>query len=211
MELNLQTVDFGLERQALKAWNKGNVSGVLICMSNTSCLAFVFDNMQVLKEKEKYEEALLDAYVGTRTNWHFWSLDVLEMMFTVADSEKLAQAGDPIPDRQLFTLYRGVGGNGKARRVTGFSWTSSLDKAIWFAKRAKLFGLNDPAVFTVTVPRENVLAYCNERDEHEYLLRLPLLAKPKRVKAITFEGKEEDWVDQSEVLSNLLNLCEKRQ
>ena len=117
-------------------------------------------------------------------------MNVIGLMFDLADHEKLIQAGDPVPDQETFTVYRGVGGNGRARRVNGYSWTSSFDTAVWFAKRAKLFGLNDPAVFTVTVPRETIMACCNERDEREYLLRLPLPVKPKRVKGINLEDAE---------------------
>ena len=187
----MQTVDSHLRDGALEAWNDGNIEGILCLMPNTRGLAFVFDNIYLLKETGKYEEALFSVYIGTRTNWAYWDMDIIRWMFKEADPEKLAQAGDPIPEQQLFTVYRGVGGNGRARRVNGLSWTDLLDKAIWFAKRAKIFCLNDPAVFTVTVPRESVLACCNERNEHEYLLKLPLPVKPKRVKGITLEGKEE--------------------
>lgn len=189
MELNLRAVKTPFHDNIFRAWKQGDIEGILCFMPNTHGLAFVFDNMILLEEKGKYEEALVSAYIGTRTNWAHWDMNIIKLMFTRADPEKLTQAGDPIPDQELFTVYRGVGGNGRARRVNGFSWTDSLDTAIWFAKRAEIFCLNDPAVFTVTVPRESVMACCNERDEHEYLLKLPLPVKPKRVNGITFEGK----------------------
>ena len=182
MDLILYTNNPYMREQALKAWEERNIMGVLCSMENTAGLAFVFDNIAILKEAGKYEEALMMAYTGTRVNWSGWGLDVIKFMFNRADRGKLAEAGDPIPEKDMFQVYRGVGGNGRARRVQGFSWTGSLERALWFANRAKVFGLNDPAVFTVTVPRESILTYCNDRQEEEYLLSLPLPSKPKRVK-----------------------------
>ena len=31
------------------------------------------------------------------------------------------------------------------------------------------------------LPNENIMAYCDDRNEREYLLRLPLPVKPKRL------------------------------
>ena len=66
-------------------------------------------------------------------------------------------AGDPLPE-PTFTLYRG--GAGRADRHDesgGFSWTASRERAQWFADRFPI--LHDPAVYTVTVGEESILAY----------------------------------------------------
>ncbi|RJR43987.1 MAG: hypothetical protein C4576_13785 [Desulfobacteraceae bacterium] len=164
----------------VEAWQAGReIEEILFLLQNTYCLAFVFDNMFILKEAGLYERALLCAWTGTRTNYANWSLGVLDYLFQFADPEMLRTAGDPIPDASTFTLYRGVSGRGPARRVNGISWTESPNVAAWFANRFKELG--DPAVFRVTVSRDQVMACCNEREESEYLLRLPLPVKPKRV------------------------------
>ena len=147
-------------------------------------MAFVCDNALFLKKKGLYEEALLFAYIGAKIGFGSWSPSAIELLFSLADRKKLAEAGDPIPDQKDFTLYRGVGGIGRQRRVSGVSWTSSFEQALWFAERAKNFGFADPAVFKITVQRESILAYCNNRKEEEYLLQLPLSVKPKRIERV---------------------------
>ncbi len=53
----------------------------------------------------------------------------------MADREKLLSLGDPIPDQEFFTLYRGIsGGKGQARRVKGLSWTSDPAPVVQYLK-----------------------------------------------------------------------------
>lgn len=182
MKLDTRAIPAYHVDEAVKCWKAGDIKGVLIMMPNTACLAFVCDNWKQLKDIGKYEEALLSAYVGTRVNHSLYSMDLLMFLFKIADHEKLRKAGEPVPEQAEFTLYRGVSGVGRKRRVTSFSWTESVDIAAWFAKR--FVDLPDPAVFKVVVPNEQVMAYCNEREEKECLLRLPLPVKPKRVKEL---------------------------
>jgi len=177
---NLDTVDSPFEKDALEAWDKRDIEGVFCFMPNTYCLGFVVDNQTRLLAIEKYEEALLSAYVGTRTNWAHWNFSGIKWLFGLADPNKLRAAGDPIPEQDTFTLYRGVSGKGSKRRVNGYSWTASVDRAIWFAKRFDVV-FQDPAVYQVTVQNKDILAMVNERNEQEYILRLPLPARPKRI------------------------------
>lgn len=181
-DLNLRALDDhpAVTMEMVKdAWEEGNILRVLSILSND--LGFVVDNWPILKAIGKYEEALLHAYISTRTNYANWSMSVLYFLFRTADIEKLRKIGYLIPDQETFTLYRGVCGIGKKRRVNSFSWTESANTAAWFAYR---FGLHDPAVFKVTVPNESIMACCHDRNEREYLLRLPLPVKPKRLKEI---------------------------
>lgn len=166
---------------ATQCWKEGDVVGVLSMMSNERRMDFVVDNWFLLKEKGKYEEALLHAYQSIRTNYSNWSMDLLRFLFIQADVETLRKTGYPIPDQDTFTLYRGVSGIGRKRRVNSFSWTDSPNTAAWFAMR---FDLLNPAVFTVTVPNKSVMACFYDRNEREYLLQLPLPIKPKRLKEI---------------------------
>ena len=167
----------------IKCWNdpQKDILSVLVLMDNTAGLAFVLWNHYALQKMGKYEEALLSAYIGTRTNFSNYSMDDIRFLFNIADKEKLRAAGEPMPKQESFTVYRGVSGRASKRRVNGFSWTESPNTAAWFAKR---FNLEDPAVFTVTVPMYSILARVTDRNESEYLLELPLPVKPKRLKVM---------------------------
>jgi len=116
---------------------------------NVHGVALVWRNQGVLKVQGAYEPALLSAWIDTRTNHHYVPRWVVDDLFRSADRERLRAAGDPLPSVGPFTLYRGVSGRGRARRVRGISWTSSLEKAIWFAHR--FASLGDPAVFRLVV------------------------------------------------------------
>jgi len=170
MDLNLSTVEPQLIELAKKALAEGNIFGVMGYMPNTSRLAFVVDNFPVLKERGVYEEALLDAYTGTRTNFSRWSFDLINYLFELADRKKLLECGEPLPGDGPFTVYRGVSGRGAARRIRGMSWTGSIERAIWFAKR---FVFEKPAVFKATVEKRLVYAFCNDRKEEEFLVKIP--------------------------------------
>lgn len=168
-----------LYEDALENWSKGDIEGVFCTMSNEVCLFFVVNNLPRLIAKGKYEEALLNSYIGTRVNYSHWDFFVIKRLFDLADPKKLRAAGDPVPEGDTFTLYRGISGKKGKRRVNGYSWTSSLNKAKWFATRFE--HLENPAVYKVTVPREWVLAFSNERQEAEYILKLPLPVRPRRL------------------------------
>jgi hypothetical protein len=154
---------------------------IMVLMSNQQTLRFVFDNMLLFHEHGIYEKALLDAFIGCRVNWATWSPDVIHYMFERGDKEKLHSYGDPLPDKNVFTLYRGVAGVGRARRVRGFSWTANPHCAAWFATR--FCDLPNPTVFTIECPREYVLAHLGPsfRNEEEYLILPYPDMKPKKV------------------------------
>lgn len=156
-----------LHERALEAFRKGDALGILCTASNEQALDIVLLNARALRDRGIYEEALLEAYIGTRANWSRWSVKDLRQLFKMADREKLLAAGDPLPPGDTFTLYRGVSGAPRRRRPKGLSWTSSPEKAEWFASRLPL---PDPAVYRATVRREDVLAYSNGRSEEDFLV-----------------------------------------
>jgi hypothetical protein len=147
----------------------GDVDMLLCLLDNTSELAFVSDNIAWLKSLGKYEKALLNAYIDTRTNYSRWQLSVLKLLFNMADRPTLLAAGDPLPGNEPFTVFRGVAGRGSKRRLRGISWTADREKAIWFAKRFVEMGLVQPAVYQAVIPIANVYAYHNGRNEQEFL------------------------------------------
>src|SRR5262249_11666432 len=93
-----------------------------------------------------------------------------------------------------FTLYRGVAGRGRARRVRGISWTADPDTASWFAYRysGHLFGLSNalesPAVFRGIFDEPDILAYINDRNEEDFIVDVP---KGARIESIFTEDDIE--------------------
>ena len=148
---------------------RGDVDELMMLLGNTRELAFVWDNMAWLKAMGKYEHALLNAYVDTRTNFSCWQLPLLRLMFHSADRPALLAAGDPLPGPGPFVVFRGVAGRGAKRRLRGLSWTADRDKAVWFAKRFAKDGAADPAVFQSEIEAARVYAYCDERKEQEFI------------------------------------------
>lgn len=184
-EVILDLFDPALHAQALSALAAGDAERFLfLSKGNTYHLDVVLQNLPLLKAKGLYETALLSALIGTWTNHAHYSMGVLHWLITCADRGALLRAGNSLPGPGPFTVYRGVGGRGPARRVRGLSWTASRDRARWFAGRTGLWRLADPAVYAARVPREHVLAYTNERKEKEFLIAFPRAIEPKLVERI---------------------------
>jgi hypothetical protein len=179
----LDPIPAALRDDALAALDAGDASRFLGTASNEHSLELVWRNVALLRERGVYEPALLDAFTATRTNNHRCPLRDLRLLFDLADRARLRAAGDPLPGPGPFSVYRGVSGRGATRRVRGFSWTASLERASWFANRYRGLSLPDPAVFRVTVRDEDVLAYTNGRLEQEFLVLLPSRVRPVRVAA----------------------------
>ena len=174
----LDPIPPALRANAAAALDHGDAIGFLTCGRNAHGLELVHFNISELKANGIYEEALIYAFTAPCVNNHRWPLSALRHLFEAADRVRLRSAGDPLPGRGPFTLYRGVAGRGTTRRVRGLSWTADLHRARWFAQR---FCKPDPAVFRVVVAEADVLAYCNDRNEREFLVMLPSTAQPMRI------------------------------
>lgn len=163
-------------------WAVKDIEGVFCYLGNQYHMALVCDNFLLLKESGVYEKALLHSFTSPRVNNANISSSTLQFLFQYADREKLIKEGDPLPGPGPFTVYRGVAGRGAKRRVRGISWTASLDRAIWFAKRfAELPIMEKPTVYQATITAEHVYAYCNDREEQEFLCDIPKEMKLKKV------------------------------
>ncbi len=171
-----------LHQEALECLKQRNVIGFLCRAGNENALSVVASNVDFLRSLGLYEHALLDAFTACRVNHHGFSSGLLRALFACADRERLRASGQPLPGPGPFILYRGVAGKGPARRVRGISWTRSVERAIWFANRARGFGLHDPGVYRVEVEGTSVLAYINARQEDEFLIDLPSCMRSTRVK-----------------------------
>ncbi len=178
-----------LRDRAIEAFEQGDAVGFLVKASNTDSLDLVAHNRCAMLARGIYEEMLVQAFTATRTNNAGWPRGVLEFLFKLADRDKLRAAGEPLPGQGPFTLYRGMAGRPPHRHVRGFSWTSSIDVARWFADRFP--HLPDRAVYEVTIEAEDVLTYSHEdgRKEHEFIVLLPRAVRPKLIERRTSEHR----------------------
>jgi hypothetical protein len=188
-ELWLEPIPTKLRGEAVAALAERNVEGFLLLVANDHSLDLVSRNCAVLQRLGIYERALLSAFISARVNHHRWPTRDLRSLFESTDRRRLRKAGDPLPGRGPFTLYRGVAGRGAARRVRGLSWTASPERAYFFAHRfAATSFCPNPAVFRVTVRDKDILAYSNERGEEEFIVFLPPTVHPTRLQTSTRVG-----------------------
>ena len=179
--LSLEYHPLSCRDSALKALVNRDASGFLTLVDNCYSVEITWLNQGVLLQLGILEDAFFNAMVRTRTN-NRGDYALIDSLVERLDRARLRDAGDPLPDSGPWTIYRGVAGHGKARRVRGYSWTKNQDKAAWFANRGVVFGLPDPAVFCTTVQEPEILFYSNGREEEEFCVNLPPGHPVKRVK-----------------------------
>jgi hypothetical protein len=142
-----------------------------LLMSHDAEIPFVGFNKEKLIEAGIFEAALFNASIDATTNNLKVPVETMNSLFNSANREKLRAQGDSLPEEQeTYTVYRGIAGTGELRRKYGYSWTGSINRAIWFAKR---FKLEDPAVYKANVSKENIYFYTNCRNEDEYVCHVP--------------------------------------
>lgn len=162
--------------EVMDGFEKKDPMDMLASFSNDHGLEFVMQNMIPLYRQGIYEETLFWAYTGCRLNWSHISPSWMYHLFSFANRDRLLKIGDPLPSDGPFRLYRGVAGVGAKRRKRGISWTASIEKAKWFAKRfSDVLGvqLEKPMVYMASVPKEYVYVYTNDREEEEFLCYIP--------------------------------------
>lgn len=165
-----------LRSMAVERFDAGDVEGFLgLAEDNEYQLGLVSRNMAALREHGLYEKGLVSAFIMFPTLRA--PMPTLRWLFEKADRTRLREA-NPLPGPGPFTLYRGVSGPRRVRRVRGLSWTGSLEIARWFADRR---ALADPAVYRVIVTAGRVLAYTNDRAEDEYVVALDPSDRPARL------------------------------
>jgi hypothetical protein len=193
-EINLKAIAPQGRKFARKEWEEtGDLRAIMVWAGSQNNLAFLIDNIKLFRQHNAYEEALLDAYTVASVNLFNYSQDLLYYLFSRADKHRLRACGDPLPDEEIFTLYRGVSGRGRARRIRGLSWTASPHCASWFAQRFP--DLLAPAVFTIECPRQPILAYLGPsfRNEEEYLILPWPDMEPKRIEPLP---DKQVWIEQ---------------
>jgi hypothetical protein len=158
-----------LATEALEDLRARDASRYLGRASNEKSIDIVWRNRGILTSLGIFEVALVRAITGTRTNNHR-DYPSLAKLIGRADRKMLRAAGDPLPGRGPWRLYRGVAGRGAARTVRGYFWTRHRGRAEWFANRDA--SLAHPEVVQTEVNTRQVLFYSNERNEDEFVLKL---------------------------------------
>lgn len=182
--LDLGHIRSRLRQLAYKAFIEGDAVGILVLMDNTVELDFVTENMVPLTKRGIFEAALVEAFTDTRVNNHRWPVSTLQKFLDEGDINKLRAAGNPLPEGNVYTIYRGVSGKRPYRHVRGLAWTASLEQACWFATRYFFDGAEDPAVYKARIKKDDVYFYMNERNEQEFVCR------PKTAKRMKLSIKE---------------------
>ena len=132
-------------------------------------LAFIVRNYRALAAMGGLEEAWLDAYVFA-SHFHDYEASTIKAVFDVCDRDRLLKL-KPLLAHQIkagrVTVFRGCAG---PQHAMGMSWTSSLDKAIWYAAHhAEYYNLADVAVYAATVAVSQI--YCRfDHNEEEFIV-----------------------------------------
>lgn len=183
-QLDLSGILYREYGEAFQAYLDGDASGLLCCISNdnysNNYLDFVIENKEALTKRGIFECAITEAFSSPKRNNVQFSPMYLQYLFTCGEKNKYRQAGDELPEGDIYTIYRGVAGKRNFRHVRGLSWTSSIECACWFATRYEK--LLDPAIYRAKVKREDVYCYLHEekgRGEFEFVCRPESVSKMK--------------------------------
>ena len=165
-----------------KAIEVGDIMSALMQCGYKYLVPFILDNWELLKNNGMYEKALAFALTMPRKYHHHISPGPLRFLLTMAIRATLEAEGDPIPEGESFTLFRGVAGKGVERRLVGISWTSDSDRSKWFTKSSA--DLENYTVLKAVVPRDAIYFYNNRNKEHEFICIIPQKTKLECVEGL---------------------------
>lgn len=109
----------------------------------------------------------IELYYATKQ----YSRHFIYGLFQKANREKMIKAGDEIPQRAEFTLYRGVCNCKDMDTIRGISWTEAIDIAknyayLIYSREDQI----DPGVFKIEISQELILCKLKGLSEEEYLV-----------------------------------------
>lgn len=135
-------------------------------------LEFIIENFKPLSAMGVLEESWMQAYIHA-SHFDNFSLDLIHEIFITCDKNKLQQkypiyVGDHFCNGKRFSLFRGCAG---PNHKNGMSWTSSLDKAIWYATHhAEHYSLVNTTVYAAVVDRDEIFC-CGNHYDYDFIVR----------------------------------------
>ncbi|MBD2072341.1 hypothetical protein H6F86_00130 [Phormidium sp. FACHB-592] len=134
--------------------------------------SFIVKNFKILSSIGILEQNWFLAYTHS-SHFEDVSLDLVQEIFDTCDRKILQEkypiyVGDHFSNGERFSLFRGCAG---PIHKKGMSWTSSLDKAIWYAAHhAEHYDLDNVAVYAAVVSREDIYC-CGDHYDHDFIVR----------------------------------------
>jgi hypothetical protein len=154
-----------------EAIETGDTMAALMQCGYTYLIPFMLDNWLKLQEVGMYEKALAYALTIPRVNRYLTSLETVHFLLEMADKKALKAEGDPIPNEDNFTLYRGYSAKNTAKPMVGLLWTSDIERAKWHALDAD--NLENPAISKAIAPKDAIYLYNNQNREQEFICAIP--------------------------------------
>ncbi|KKC28006.1 hypothetical protein [Sphingomonas sp. SRS2] len=132
---------------------------------------FIIRNYPMLAEMGMLEDAWVSAYLS-KSHFADHGAEIVRAIFEACDSAKLREL-KPVADSVNISksgrvsLFRGCAGPSHSM---GMSWTTSLDKAIYYAAhKAAFYDQPSLAVYAATVGLDEI--YCRfDRNEEEFIV-----------------------------------------
>lgn len=148
----------------------------------SEALNFIVRNYRMLAQLHALEPAWLDCYVHS-SHFNEYGVETVKAIFDTCDVQRLRKL-KPLTHviGNRATLFRGCAG---PVHTLGMSWTSSLDKAIWYAAHhASYYDLGNRAVYVATIPVDEIYC-CLDHYDHDCIAH-PLSAWRVNVPAEEF-------------------------
>ena len=109
-------------------------------------LSWIAKLRNVLQQYGLYGRILVKGYRAPGKDHTTLTTQQTLSLFESGDRQKLRSCGQPLPPGETFELFRGVSGDEERRKTAGLSWTSSRQRACWFAWQLEEYRGLDPAV-----------------------------------------------------------------
>lgn len=166
----------------------GDIPSFMMVAGGHRHLAVVIDRVQELKRAGVLEKALIHGWTSHNTTHKGFQEGLLKMLWKLCD-KKVVDGLRTMQVELPTTVYRGVYGVGRKRRIKDLSWTLDPNIAAWFATR---FGKEDPRVFSTVVDAENFLFATDERNEKEVVMVPSKVTRMKWDKA-ELQAMGDEW------------------